>query len=119
MPINYKDYPKDWKQIVAKRKEKCNDKCELCYAPNGELVTRNSNAEQYPWAPGWVTKVIVGPLGDKVLKKTRIVLTLHHIDSDKSNSQDQNLILLCQRCHLRLDLAKHMKKRAANRRARG
>lgn len=28
------------------------------------------------------------------------VLTVHHLDGDKSNYQDWNLAALCQRCHL-------------------
>jgi len=85
MSCNYKkDYCKDWKSIVAQRKIEANDCCELCYAANHQ--------------PHWLT-------GSKV------ILTMHHIDCDKMNNTRQNLILLCQRCHLRLDLAHHMKKR--------
>ncbi len=28
------------------------------------------------------------------------VLTVHHLDSDKSNCKEWNLAVLCQRCHL-------------------
>ena len=28
------------------------------------------------------------------------VLTVHHLDGDKSNCADDNLVALCQRCHL-------------------
>ena len=30
------------------------------------------------------------------------VLTVHHLDGDKSNSADWNLACLCQRCHLHI-----------------
>src|SRR3990170_35401 len=30
------------------------------------------------------------------------VLTVHHLDGDKGNSEDWNLAALCQRCHLRI-----------------
>jgi len=30
------------------------------------------------------------------------VLTVHHLDGDKSNCEDWNLAALCQRCHLRI-----------------
>jgi 5-methylcytosine-specific restriction endonuclease McrA len=30
------------------------------------------------------------------------VLTVHHLDGDKSNNADWNLAALCQRCHLRI-----------------
>lgn len=28
------------------------------------------------------------------------MLTVHHLDGDKSNCDDDNLVALCQRCHL-------------------
>lgn len=32
---------------------------------------------------------------------TGYILTVHHIDGDKANVEPNNLIALCQRCHLR------------------
>jgi len=32
--------------------------------------------------------------------KTHHVLTVHHLDGNKSNCEDWNLAALCQRCHL-------------------
>lgn len=117
MPCNYKDYPDNWKEIVAEKKRKHNNKCELCYAPNGWTVYRYSNKSPAPWG--------VNPLGLEIEelpdglyewktvkgKPVKIVLTVHHIDGDKTNNTDANLILLCQRDHLWLDKEKHMKKR--------
>lgn len=111
MPCNYKDYPANWKEIIAEKKRKHNNKCELCYAPNGEQVTRMDNTNEYPWRPGYIScwKHVGGV--DSRMPMTKIVLTVHHIDSDKTNNSDANLILLCQRCHLRLDMEKHVKNR--------
>jgi len=89
MPCDYKEYPENWKWLTSQLKKGAGNKCELCHAENGQ--------------PHWLTN-------------SKVVLTVHHIDSDKSNNTKQNLIVLCQRCHLRLDLAKHMKKRADSRR---
>jgi 5-methylcytosine-specific restriction endonuclease McrA len=82
----------------------------LCYAPNGEFVCRNKT-DAYPWR-------LAENVGDGADYPglTKIVLTVHHIDSDKRNSKKQNLIALCQRCHLRLDLQKHMRNRAESKR---
>lgn len=104
MPCDYKQYPKDWKNIVARLKIMRGDRCELCFASNGMVVTRDLST---PWIYPWYRARSF----DK--KKTRIVITTHHIDSDKKNNSDGNLILLCQRCHLRLDRAKHRAKRKA------
>jgi 5-methylcytosine-specific restriction endonuclease McrA len=84
MPINYKNYPKEWKIISKAIIKKQDNKCYLCPAEN--------------YKPHWKT-------GSKV------ILTVHHIDGNKKNSSKYNLIALCQRCHLRLDLERHLSKR--------
>lgn len=80
MPMNKKDYPKDWNELRKKVVERAGNKCELCGKPNYSLSD----------------------------KGTRVVLTVHHIDRDKSRRNLINLIALCQKCHLRLDLEHHM-----------
>ena len=84
MPIDYKKYPKEWKLISKAVIKKAENKCELC------------NAENYK--PHWKTK-------------SKVILTVHHIDCILKNNSKYNLIALCQRCHLRLDLEKHISKR--------
>jgi hypothetical protein len=106
MPCNYKDYPDNWKWLSKQIVKDAGNKCELCYAPNGVTVNRGKTT-QYPWQ-------LAHQDGGKA---TKIILTVHHIDSNKMNSKKQNLISLCQRCHLRLDLQKHMKNRADKREA--
>ena len=109
MPCDYKkDYPKNWrwlsKQIIAD----AGNKCELCYAPNGVRVERVGKKEARPWYIPEIWELSA----DTTL--TKIVLTVHHIDGDKSNNTKQNLIALCQKDHLRLDLQKHMANRRRN-----
>lgn len=87
MPINYKDYNKDWKEISKTVIANAKNNCELCFARNHE--------------PHWLTE-------------STVVLTVHHIDFDKTNNTRVNLIALCQRCHLRLDLGLHLKNRKIN-----
>jgi 5-methylcytosine-specific restriction endonuclease McrA len=84
MPIDYKNYPDDWKLISKAVIKKAGNKCELCNADNYESH----------WKTG-----------------SKVVLTVHHIDCDKNNNSKFNLIALCQRCHLRLDLETHISKR--------
>lgn len=112
MPCNYKEYPENWKWLSKQIIKDANNKCELCYAPNHQFVVRNRNTGSYPWGATWcLDEHNVG------LKVIRIILTVHHIDSDKKNNTKQNLIALCQWCHLRLDLQKHMKNRRAARKS--
>ena len=37
------------------------------------------------------------------------ILTVHHLDNDKSNNADWNLAVLCQRCHLHIQGKVEMK----------
>ena len=77
MPIDYKKYSKDWGKIRQRILERAGNKCELCGAEN--------------YKPHWKTK-------------SKVILTIHHIDRDITNNGDKNLLALCQRCHLRLDM---------------
>jgi len=80
MPTNRKDYPPDWNELRVKVLERAGNKCELCGKPNYSLS----------------------------VKGTKVVLTVHHIDNQKARRNLINLIALCQKCHLRLDLELHM-----------
>jgi len=76
-PEKKKLYPENWDKLSLYLREKAGWKCELCGAENG--------------FPHPVTK-------------SEVVLTVHHINADPSDNRPINLIVLCQRCHLRLDL---------------
>jgi len=79
-PENKARYPKDWKQISHRiRFERAGGRCEWCFA---------INYEPHP---------ITG---------SKVVLTVAHLDHTPENCNDENLVALCQRCHLRYD-AKH------------
>jgi hypothetical protein len=114
MPINYKNYPENWRWLSRQIIKDADNKCELCYAPNGVKVLRGrSRLEQLPWYP------YHSEYSEKGFRCVKIVLTVHHIDGDKKNSTKQNLIALCQRCHLRLDLEKHIKNRKRSKNCNG
>lgn len=54
------------------------------------------------------------------LKSTRVVLTIAHLDHDKTNNDYDNLAALCQKCHLGIDLKHHMANaRETNRKKKG
>ena len=72
-PENKALYPTDWKQISKRiRFERANNHCEFCGC---------ENYEAHP---------ITG---------SRVVLTVAHLDHDPTNSIDENLRALCQKCH--------------------
>jgi hypothetical protein len=108
MPYDYKEYPENWKWISEQTIKDAGNKCELCYASNGIYIWRpiKGFVTSRPW---YLYDEISG--STERLRQIKIVLTVHHIDGDKKNISKQNLIALCQKCHLRLDLGKHMKNR--------
>ena len=87
MPIDYKKYPNNWKLIRADILKRAGGCCELCGAKNYE--------------PHWKTG-------------SRVILTVAHIDQDTTNNNSYNLLALCQRCHLRIDMPYKIKKRKNN-----
>lgn len=84
MPVDWHDYPPDWPEISLRIRERAGGKCEWCPAIAGC---------QHPVTGAYV------------------VLTVAHIDHDRSNSDDANLAALCQRCHLGHDAGLHARHR--------
>jgi 5-methylcytosine-specific restriction endonuclease McrA len=121
MPIDYKKYPKNWKEISRAVVGRALSRCELCGAPNHTEVLRPELYNEF-YALKWymqeydkdcyVDHKFHAPVIDPYsvnMKKSKVILTVHHIDFDKTNNTRENLIALCQKCHLRLDLGHHMK----------
>lgn len=73
-PENKDRYPKDWKQISLRIRERAGQKCEDC------------GVENYSIRDG-----------------SKIVLTVAHLDHTPENCADENLKAWCQRCHNRYD----------------
>lgn len=92
MPMNRSLYPPDWEQISNHiRFERAGGVCEECGAVHGQ--------------PHPVTG-------------SRVVLTTAHLDHNPANCTDDNLMALCQRCHLRYDAKMHALNAAITRRQR-
>ncbi len=93
MPIDYKEYHPDWHSISKFiRFERAQNKCEKC------------GCENYKPHP------ITG---------SYVVLTVAHIDHDKTNNDPVNLGAWCQRCHLKHDLQHHIANRKYGRKHKG
>lgn len=122
MPINYKDYPPNWKEIRARILKRAKNKCEHCGLENGAVGFRIGNdwiyALDYAKAQKdgfgfYVTKFSDPKDHDGRIK---IVLTIAHLDHDKENHgvTDDRLAALCQKCHLDYDRPRHVAKRKSN-----
>lgn len=98
MPIDYADYPEDWRQISDRiRFERAGGRCE------GSPAYPDCRAEHLRPHPETGSKV---------------VLTVAHLDHDTTNNADGNLRAWCQRCHLTYDADHHARNAARTRRRR-
>lgn len=129
MPINYKDYHPKWKLISRLiRFKRAGNRCEECGAPNGQCVYRGffyradtgQKVKAYQLEDGQIFHAETGQkLGEDYLGEglpgvrltKRIVLTVAHLDQDKTNNRFRNLKALCQRCHLAHDGDAHARNR--------
>lgn len=110
MPIDYRDYHPKWKLISRFiRHYRARNRCEWCGKENGSVWLRHpSKPGEQLAVPDSITEFMVNELG---YKATVIVLTVAHIDHDKSNNSFFNLAALCQRCHLGHDRKQHQQNR--------
>jgi 5-methylcytosine-specific restriction endonuclease McrA len=123
-PENKARYPKDWKAISLRVRERAGQKCEFCNAPNGEVIDRSSDGSAYMLMDGQVFSATDGEaLGyargsewPSCGRLTKVVLTVAHLDHTPENCAEENLKALCQRCHLTYDAKHHAKNAAATRR---
>lgn len=106
MPIDYREYPADWRKIRARilyrageRRNAINEivqeaRCEECKAENHRPHPRTGSY---------------------------VVLTVAHLDHDKENHAvtDDRLLAMCQACHLGYDGDHHRRVRRMHRHAYG
>ena len=126
-PENRGRYPTDWKVIRANILERAVHCCEQCRVPNRARIARGAgdDAETYMRDDANVYCANTGEhLGQcrmsdySIGRMTDIVLTIAHLDHMPENNDPANLKALCQRCHLRHDMAQHVANAKATRRAR-
>ena len=90
MPVNYKEYHPKWRLISRLiRYTRAKNMCEWCGVKNGFITER---VYDKPYR----------------VRNVRIVLTVAHLDHDKTNNRFSNLAALCQRCHLGHDRKQHV-----------
>lgn len=123
MPINSdkrKLYPPDWKlRSRFIRFYRARNKCEVCGAPNGQIILRGDDC--YMTEDGRVFCDRTGKLlGHSRMSEfpayrmTRVILTVAHLDHDVTNNSFFNLRAMCQKCHLRYDMKRHISNRRRN-----
>lgn len=87
MPMNPADYHPDWKNISRQIRQQASWHCEgTPHFPNCHALAGDKHPD-------------TGSI---------VVLTVAHMDHDKTNNDPANLRALCQRCHLDWDHDHHM-----------
>lgn len=115
MPINYKEYPKNWKtEIRPAILERAKNCCEFCGVKNHAIIHRfgkGINDFEY-WPEGMESEIWT--LEGK--KSTKVILTIAHLNHDKLNHDIdlETLKALCQKCHLQYDINHHVSNRLKN-----
>ncbi len=120
MPINYKDYHPKWKLISRLiRFKRANNCCEKCGLQNHSIIKRMKGGTVItPGAQDWdmIHSRIKYSQSNMIesLKYhgfTKVILTVAHLDHDKTNNRFSNLAALCQKCHLGHDIKQHTQNR--------
>ena len=123
-PIKHENkarYPANWLEIRKRILKRAGNRCECtgecgsphsptdyCGAPNGEVILRD---RERPWY--WTQDLAYDNEDTRAVK---VVLTIAHLDHQPENCSDDNLLALCQLCHLRLDRYEHARNAAQTRR---
>lgn len=103
-PENRGRYPADWKAISERvRFTRAQGRCECdgrCGRP-GDHLSADGRCKNRHGAPAYVTGSVV-------------VLTTAHLDHTPENCADENLMAMCQGCHLHYDRDHHAETRRAS-----
>jgi len=117
MPIDYKKYPPNWKELRSQVLERAKNKCEDCGVENYALGFRDKIGLFHEVENTLENEFFYEDFKIKLIK---IVLTIAHLDHDEENHNVKidRLKALCQRCHLKYDVAEK-KRRRKNKKAVG
>lgn len=119
MPVDYSNYPPDWKTVIRPRiLKRAGNCCEWCHLPNYGIALskeRTLLVDPQPYAQARENVGFYHEPGDRAFV---VVLTIAHLDHDTANNKDDNLAALCQRCHLTHDAQLHATNARKTREAR-
>jgi len=103
MPINYKLYHPNWKDIIRPdilRRD--NYKCKHCGVVNRTPYVYEQGKPYY-----FKDDFIADYYTRRNERIRKVVLTIAHLDHNRDNNEYSNLAALCQICHLKYDKEQH------------
>lgn len=99
MPVNFRHYHPDWKDVIRPRiLKRDNYRCKICGVPNKSRIVRDSN-DQWLEVDDLIERESVRT-GTKII---RVILTVAHLNHIVTDNRDENLASLCQLHHIRHD----------------
>jgi hypothetical protein len=111
-------YPADWPEISHHvRFVRAGGRCELCCRPHGQLILclpdgRWRALHDRDWYTGAGVRIAAPALSDQTEEwLSLVILATAHLDHDPRNNADENLLALCQRCHILHDFMHHQVQR--------
>jgi hypothetical protein len=112
MPIDYKKYPSNWKEIRERILKRAKNKCECCGLKNHKVVSSYKKEGKTVWEVQDIRQWMFS--GHP--KRVKVVLTIAHLDHNETNHEvtDDRLKAMCQLCHLRYDAKEKVRRKALN-----
>lgn len=107
MPIDYKQYPKNWfTEIRPRILERDKNSCKICGVKNYSVGFYQD--DYFNIIKEFDTCRLASQFRDRWNQENKLryivkVLTIMHLDQDIENNEDTNLAAGCQRCHFRHD----------------
>jgi hypothetical protein len=118
-PENKIRYPADWPQIRARMLLRAGNKCEWCGVANYARGYRKPGGEFVELTEAEADARYQSGLDFKRVDLVCIILTTAHVhDRSPENCADENLAILCQRCHLNHDRGANGQTRLATEKAK-
>ena len=112
-------YGREWRTVIPPRiLARAGNQCEDCHVPDRATVARSGGGWRH--ADNWYAPDGRSPWnwGRKSVRHVRIVLTVAHLNHDPADNRDENLMALCQWCHLHHDRSHHKDTRCVRKDAR-
>lgn len=116
MPINYEEYPPNWKtEIVPRILKRADNRCENCDLVNGttafavSLKIYDDDTGRYKpktfWFEIWNAAYRVAGFNRERVTERTVRLQVCHLDHDHENHNvtDDRLMAMCQLCHINYD----------------
>ena len=105
MPVDYKKYAANWKEIRARILDRAGHCCEGCGVKNHAVGARDLRNQWHDEdsVHGMNSDYGYALFGGEFPAMIKIVLTIAHVDHDVTNNADDNLRAWCQQCHNRHD----------------